>query len=244
MKTIFKITALSATLLMSINVDLYAQQSNEQQNRTFSIGSRIGGLACGAVLNKYSYTLVGYMIVDGPIEISWITSGYSRLPQVAPNIALYGGFALSNRFSLQAELNFMQYLLYCKTGRRIFSQEHVHVRLGYNSLDVPLLAKVNLLGSKRSSFGLLAGPQISIPLGKAMYYEELGDRKTEDKLTIDNLSVFGFTTGLFCKLPVGPGRIVGDLRFVHDFGNIKAATKFLITPRRVLIFSLGYELSF
>jgi len=246
MKTILKFTTLTAVLLILANIGLYAQQSNVQQNGTFSIGGRVG-LAVG-YSNRYSQCAL-----YGDLTHDMVQCGGDkaiRNPGVNFNITLYGNYALNNRFSLQTELNFMRYHAHGKIAL---------AKLNYYSLDIPLLAKVNLLGSRRFSLGLLAGPHIFVPLGKADFHVTFPGREFQEKLSINNFAVFGFTAGLFCKIKVGRGRIVGDFRFARDFERLKFEGVIMpnqphnrpdirFTPtviqRLTQIISLGYELSF
>lgn len=231
---------------IALSVGVFAEQ-----NGNFSFGIR-AGLGIGLseprqfrdFANEMFYppTMGGFGNITHSSEVNF-------------NIALYGNFAFNNIFSLQAELNFMLYQGYdmriahypTPLPAPVF-QRPVNADLSYYSLDIPLLAKVNFLGSRSASFGLLVGPHMSIPLGKAEFWREVGGSEIEDKFPIDNSVIFGLTAGLFGRIPVGPGRIVADWRFVHDFGGLKATTmlgnQFEILRRNAVVISLGYEITF
>jgi hypothetical protein len=60
---------------------------------------------------------------------------------------------------------------------------------------------------------------------------------------------FGAVGGLVAGFPLGPGRVTGDIRYLHDFTALKGTIEnsgggkeFL--SRRELVFTLGYEYSF
>ncbi|MCL2413919.1 MAG: PorT family protein [Bacteroidales bacterium] len=234
---------ITTTLVIALSLGVFAQQ-----NQRFSFGARVG-LGIGLSQPKYFMDFANQM----PFFPDHTITNFAHHSEVNFNIALYGNFAFGNYFSLQPELNFMLYQGY-DMRMTIFSNTTFalpttfNADLSYYSLDIPLLAKVDFLGSRSASFGLLAGPHLSIPLGRAEFYREIWGAEIEDYFPIDNFAVFGLTAGLFCRIPVGPGRIVGDFRFIHDFQSLKATTvannQFEILRRSALIFSLGYEISF
>jgi hypothetical protein len=58
---------------------------------------------------------------------------------------------------------------------------------------------------------------------------------------------FGAVAGIYAGYPLGPGRLIGDVRFLFDFNPLKSkqggsSNDFL--TRRGLVFALGYEFSF
>jgi hypothetical protein len=107
----------------------------------------------------------------------------------------------------------------------------------YNSLDIPVLVKYSFL-NKPLIVGVEGGPQLSIPIGK--YKDPRGNFDTDGP-------TFGAVAGVYAGYPLGPGRIIGDLRFLFDFNKLKAkeggVTENILT-RRGLIFAVGYEYSF
>jgi len=241
----------------------FAQENGTNQG-TFSAGARIG-MGIGLSEPKQFMDFANQEFYGGRI------TNMTHNSELNFNVALYGNFAFNNFLSLQAELNFMIYQGY--DMRLTMSTEGLSSPLGsqpplpgpipnqltfnadlsYFSLDIPLLAKVNFLGGSPNgaSFGLLAGPHVSLFLGRAEFWEERafgigGERDTP--INIDNSAVFGITAGLFCSIPVGPGRIVADFRFVRDFSSLQATTElgnqFDILQRSAVVLSLGYQISF
>ena len=115
-------------------------------------------------------------------------------------------------------------------------------RLTYTSLDIPILLRYNFLEFPLA-FGVQAGPHISVPLGRGL----LSGAGFSERFDIDTFATFGLTTGFFSGTPVGPGRIVGDLRFIVDFNAVEAqmwGTAMHIMRRRAFVISLGYEVTF
>jgi len=161
------------------------------------------------------------------------------------NAAVYGAFALSEALSIQAELNFMINQGYKVEGSFVDSGTTFPVsgEVYYTSLDIPILVKYSFLNDPLL-FGAMVGPHISIPLGKATVYVP---SEGKGEIELDNFATFGFTAGVFAGLPIGPGRLVGDLRFIFDFNAAEIDVVFFsmeIMKRRALSLTVGYELSF
>jgi len=255
---------ISTTLAIALMLGVFAQENGATNQGTFSAGARIG-IGIGLSEPKQFMNFANEEFYLGRIV------GMTHNSEVNFNIALYGNFAFNNFLSLQAELNFMLYQGYdmrmtintegLAPSPRGFdpglpnpAHRSFNADLSYFSLDIPLLAKVNLLGGSQNnaSFGFLVGPHVSLFLGRAEFWEENafgvgGERDTY--FDIDNSAVFGLTAGLFCSIPVGPGRVVADFRFVRDFDALKARTtttnnRFDILQRSAIVFSLGYQISF
>ncbi|GHV60329.1 hypothetical protein AGMMS49587_01280 [Spirochaetia bacterium] len=117
--------------------------------------------------------------------------------------------------------------------------------LKYSSLDIPLLVRYAFI-NKPVVFGLQAGPYISIPFGLkasgngAEYMGIDGDFDSGGALG-------GITVGAFVGYPLGPGKIIGDVRFLTDFGTLKAHESgfdFTVSHRAGINLTFGYEISF
>jgi hypothetical protein len=150
-------------------------------------------------------------------------------------IGAYGAYAFSDSLSVQAELDFM-------IGQGLTGDvSGVDVDATYNSLDIPILVKYSFL-NKPLVVGVEVGPQLSIPIGDI----EMSGGGTSVDIEPDGMT-FGAVAGIYAGYPIGPGRIIGDLRFLFDFnalqGKMAGATDDFIT-RRALIFAVGYEFSF
>jgi len=251
MKTFLKTAVLSAVLLiLTMSTDVQAQQAERQQTGTFSLGARVG-IVTGLTESRDSWIFWKYI---AGLHCPWDGCGYSfaapgngtEFGRASISVTLYGNLAFNNNLSLQTEVSFMRHHIY-HSSRRFLG----NTRLSYRSFDIPLLVKADLLSSSSFSFGFLAGPHILAPIRNVEFYSKRteGGRVFEDEFSIDNFTVFGLTVGLFSKIPIGPGRIVGDFRFIHDFRSIRIPLEVtyrlgVLPHRRALVFSLGYQLSF
>jgi len=250
MKTFLKFTVLSVVLLMlAINAEAQTQQTERQQNGTFSLGARVG-ISTGLTESRDSWNFWRhihnrYWHDNVVISLAAPENG-TEFGRASISVTLYGNFAFNNNLSLQTEVSFMRHHIY-HSSRRFLG----NTRLSYRSFDIPLLVKADLFSSSSSSFGFLAGPHILVPIRNVEFYSRRSEdsRVFEEEFSIDNFTVFGLTVGLFSKIPVGPGRIVGDFRFIHDFRSIRIPLEVtyslgVLPHRRALVFSLGYQLSF
>ena len=157
------------------------------------------------------------------------------------NFTLYVNYAIANNFLIQAEANVMLNQGY-ELRMPFAGFDSRRGRLTYTSLDIPILLRYNFLDFPLA-FGVQAGPHISVPLGQGM----LSGAGFSQRFDIDTFATFGLTTGFFSGTPVGPGRIVGDLRFIVDFNALEAqmwGTAMHIMRRRAFVISLGYEVTF
>jgi len=212
---------------------LYAQQAGQ-----FTVGGRFGGALGFNDSANFGNRIRAEFFNDWTQEPSVL-----RDPELNIAFALYGNYAITDRLSVQPELNFMigQGYELRFSARGYVSRE---VDVNYNSLDIPILVRFNV-SSSPLIFGIQAGPHISIPLGTAEIYQD--NAGYLGKFTINSSAVFGFTAGLFSGFPAGPGRIVGDLRFVFDFNTVELdwwGDNAAFMNRRALAFTVGYELSF
>jgi len=74
----------------------------------------------------------------------------------------------------------------------------------------------------------------------------LGMSESEE-FDIDTFATFGLTAGVFGGIPFGPGRFIGDMRFIFDFNTLEAGDNGFTLEfmrRRALALTLGYEISF
>lgn len=128
----------------------------------------------------------------------------------------------------------------------------------YLSMDIPLIVTYDISAGP-VVITPMVGVNFSIPLGKMKVKEEytakvegLGEQKEDYTEDLDIASKFipGIVAGVEVGLPLGPGSLVADLRYVNDF------TKFSIDTgvegmdpietgiRRNFNISLGYALKF
>jgi len=216
------------------SVQVYGQpDGSAPQAGQFSVGGRLGG-ALGFTESFSDAERMLRPVFSNP------DARTSVEPELNFTFALYGNYALTNRLSVQAELNFMisqgYELRAPRQARGSYSFD-----INYSSLDIPLLLRFDFLESQ-PMFGIMAGPHISIPIGRLEIYDNR-EESYFDELDIDSTFIFGFTAGLFGGFRAGPGRVIGDLRFVFDFNSVQADGMDFIR-RRAVALSVGYEISF
>ncbi|MDR1174605.1 MAG: OmpA family protein [Treponema sp.] len=149
----------------------------------------------------------------------------------------YGGYAFTDWFAALAGADF-----YYAQGLSLDEPEGSG-SITYSSLDIPLLARFSL-PLHPFTLGLQAGPFLSIPVG-TIHTEGgifIGESKPEG-------FVFGASGGLFAAFPLGPGRVTGDIRYLHDVTPLKGTIEHSgggkeFLSRRGMVFMLGYEYAF
>ena len=213
-----------------------------QQAGRFSIGGR-AGLGLGFHGSGQMEGIFRGELIDAGLPAT-INIEKKMLPNV--NLAIFGAYTFHNRFAIQTELNFN-----INQGYKLeayYQGQTIEAKAYYSSLDIPILLKVNII-DRPLVFGALAGPHFSFPLGDAAVDISVPGSPVEKwKEDIDNITI-GLTAGIFAGYPLGPGRIIGDLRFAFDFNKLKVIEretrmKFDGMHRRGLVFSVGYEYSF
>jgi len=213
---------------------VHGQASNSANHAgQFSAGGRLGGALGFSESFPDMENLLRPLFSDPNANISID-------PELNFNVALYVNYAITNRISIQTELNVMISQGYeLIAPRQGLGSDSFDVN--YSSLDIPLLLRFNFL-RYQGIFGAMAGPHISIPIGRLEIYDNRAESYI-DELNIDSSLALGVTAGLFAGLQAGPGRVVGDLRFIFDFNSLQAeGVEF--SRRRALALSVGYEISF
>ncbi|MDR2181944.1 MAG: PorT family protein [Treponema sp.] len=158
--------------------------------------------------------------------------------------SVYGGYTILPKFSIQAELGLM-----VNNGIKIDVKDSVsdgslEIKGSFTSLELPILARYDFLDGP-FTLGVLAGPYVSIPLGKFKT-----DTTGEDLNESENYSIntrLGITVGVAAGYQVGPGSIVADLRFLNDFTPInidKDGFEADVFTRRGINLTLGYAIKF
>ena len=242
-----KVLVLTMVLLMAVS-GLHAQEAG-----TFTLGFR-SGVAFGfhSAEDSEGELRRGLGLPAASIDSSM---------RMNFNLAAFAAYTIIDNLSLQLELNVMANQGF-DMDASFLGMDLMEVQTTYTSLDIPLLVRFSLLDGM---LGFIAGPHISIPLGRAVQWMEPASAiadyfgpPTGGAAEIDNFATFGVTAGAVGGFPVGPGHIIGDLRFVFDFnamqvrvgnedryGNPLPGTRtFDAMARRALVFTLGYQISF
>lgn len=134
------------------------------------------------------------------------------------------------------------------------SESYMKVSVSYTSLEIPVLLTYDIGISDSIKLRLLAGPNFSIPLGKAkstVEYNYGGTSNKEDYEGDISHFAFGIAAGVAGSFDVGPGAIIAELRYTNDFSKIQSIEeaegetyKQDAMIRRNLSISAGYESKF
>ena len=114
----------------------------------------------------------------------------------------------------------------------------------YMAIDIPVLVGYDLKVSNELTVTPLFGPKFSIPVGK--FSSVKWDGNSYPDKDIENVILFSIVAGVSASYKVGPGAVVGDIRYVNGvsslaLGSGKSAYA-LLTPRN-LQFSVGYQMT-
>jgi hypothetical protein len=111
------------------------------------------------------------------------------------------------------------------------------MEISWNTLTLPLAAKFVYRPSRFVIQGYL-GPYLNIPMG------QLTVKHRNGSYTADMNYSAGFMVGAGLGIKLGPGALMGDIRYTGDFGalTIEHNGEKEVTRRSKLSFSLGYEI--
>jgi hypothetical protein len=161
---------------------------------------------------------------------------------------LFVSFLLNSLLSLQAECNFtMDNLVY--RGIDNIGGEGEYLPLLVNekytsySLMFPVILKANFSpGNFR--IAPFAGIYAFLPLGDAVFQKNPGGEQRT--LSWSSAAPLGYTLGFEAAMKLGPGILIGDLRYAGDFGTISIGDndEDINYRRGALSFTLGYAFGF
>ncbi|MBD5446769.1 MAG: porin family protein [Treponema sp.] len=113
----------------------------------------------------------------------------------------------------------------------------------YKAIDIPVLVGWDFKINDSFTVTPLVGPKISIPVGKFAMEAEGNDGDVD----IDSSVLFSVVVGAGVAYKVGPGAIVGDLRYNIGVSTLKVKEEGYkadaATPRSLQL-SVGYQISF
>jgi hypothetical protein len=158
---------------------------------------------------------------------------------IAFAISGYGAYYFTANLGVQAELNLM--INQSKEWSASSSGASGELKGTYSSLDIPLLLKFDLMNNP-VILGLLAGPYLSFALGDVKLEEMSGDASYK----ADGI-LAGLTFGLYGGLALGPGRLIGDARFLMDFSPLtveESGYTAEVIQRFGINVTVGYEFTF
>jgi hypothetical protein len=164
---------------------------------------------------------------------------------IAFTISGYGAYYFTGNFGVQAELNFM--FNQSKEWSASYSGVSGALKGTYSSLDIPILLKYEFMNNP-VILGLLAGPYLSFVLGDVELEGSgyMSGAGFDDSFKADGI-LAGLTLGLYGGVALGPGRIIGDARFLMDFSPLTvddSGYKAEVIQRYAINVTVGYELSF
>lgn len=121
----------------------------------------------------------------------------------------------------------------------------------YNAIDIPVLVGWDFKINDSFTVTPLVGPKISILVGKLTGETERSYRGVTDKSEWDDdigsPVLFSIVVGAGVAYKVGPGAIVGDVRYNIGISDLKTEYKdeknAIATPRSLQL-SVGYQISF
>lgn len=111
----------------------------------------------------------------------------------------------------------------------------------YNAIDIPVLVGWDFKVGDSLTVTPLVGPKLSIPVGKFTMKSEGYDDQDFD---IDSPVLFSIVVGAGVAYKVGPGAIVGDLRYNIGVSSLKMKEDSDVATPRGLQLSVGYQISF
>lgn len=121
----------------------------------------------------------------------------------------------------------------------------------YNTIDIPILVGWDFKINDNFTITPLVGPKFSIPVGEFSAEIEASSGgvslNVPYDLGIDTSVLFSIVVGAGVAYKVGPGAIVGDLRYNIGASELKtedSGEKIAIATPRSLQLSVGYQISF
>ena len=156
------------------------------------------------------------------------------------SLALYGSYTLINNLSIQVELNYIR-----NQGIEFTGPLGVSLRGTISTLDIPILVKYSFLNTN-VRIGIFGGLYLCIPVSDFEATVSLPVfGSTTFRYNLDG-ATYGFTVGASAGLPAGPGRIVGDIRYIRDLPNAQIQMYGITIDtigRQGLSISVGYEIN-
>jgi hypothetical protein len=187
--------------------------------------------------------------VRSGVSQRWYTASDESVPG-AHGLNFEGGIFVSvylnSLLSFQTEMNFTFDNLVYRGVDDIGEAEYTPV-LGNKkyttySLMFPFIVKANF---RPGNFRLapLAGSYVFAPLGDAVFRDNpVGEG---DAFSWSSAAPLGYTVGVEAAMKLGPGMLLGDIRYAEDFGSIIIHDSEDTSYRRgALSFTLGYAFGF
>jgi hypothetical protein len=179
---------------------------------------------------------------------------YTEPKKIAPGAqalnfegGLFVSVFLNSLLSFQAELNFtFDNLVYRGIddvgGAGEYIPVYANEKYTFYSLMVPLIAKANFRPGK-FRLAPFAGIYAFIPLGEAPYRKNPAGEGAS--FSWSSAAPLGYTLGVEAAIKLGPGLLIGDIRYAGDFGTIAIDNDEETAYKRGGVsFTLGYAFGF
>ena len=145
---------------------------------------------------------------------------------------------------IQPEFGFTHNMI----GRKysVYGQD-MKIKVSYNAIDIPVLVGWDFKVADGLTVTPLVGPKFSIPVGDGTVKAEAAGLKDEVNFEIDNIMLFSIVVGAEVAYRLGPGALVGDLRYNIGISDLNEDVGFggswsIATPHALQL-SVGYQIS-
>jgi hypothetical protein len=211
-------------------------------------GARLGG-----GVNIYA---LSDSFLEDYLKANGMSSAYSKYISVddpkasfAFNGAAYVSAQITDLFAAQLELMYTHDETEITATPTIAGYNYsTTVKSTFDSFLIPVLAKVTHR-PKNLSFAGLAGIYFTVPVGKIKAKtSSTGSDSTKVSLNWKTAPV-GFMLGGNAGIHLGPGVLLGDIRYAVDFvpvesKNIGGSDSISLFNRNKILFTIGYEMGF
>lgn len=191
-------------------------------------------VSCSTTLqaqSKFSFGPRAGLSLSSPYHSGWSNTYF--------NVGFAGGMFISmevsNRFSFQSEILFIE-----KSPTIAFFSSLKRLKTSY--LEMPLLAKWNIMPVGGSPIRLLAGGTVSYNLSATLPRIsgfESADSNLDFKNSIKDFD-FGLMFGVSFEIPTGTGRLVLDARYAFGLTSIVESTLLGVVKHKNLSSMIGY----
>ncbi len=213
-------------------------------------------IAVLCTVSGYAQSAIG---LKGGINIANVTE-LQEAENLSPksitglNLGAYAEFSITPLLAIQPEINFLQKGSQV-SGLNFEDHSDVKVKMVINYLEVPVLAKIRF-GTEKLKGYAMAGPSVGYALGGKGSFTIDGVKVTNDiefDNDIDDDGVkdrrwdYSAVVGVGGLYGVGPGSIVLDVRYQHDFTDFakfkdSEPTGYEKSFNRGLALSIGYQI--
>ncbi|MDE5797560.1 MAG: PorT family protein [Treponemataceae bacterium] len=200
-----------------------------------TVGVRgIFGVGLGTTLaddmDSFDLDLGGTLNVGGTVFV--------KIPLVASLVVQPEVGFTYNMVGMKGDLGYGAYAAYAIEEK---------IDCSYKAIDIPVLVGWDFKINDSFTVTPLVGPKISIPVGKLATETEVSgggvSAKEDDDFDIDSSVLFSIVVGAGVAYKVGPGAIVGDLRYNIGISSLALESGDVATPRGLQL-SVGYQISF